>query len=226
MHDPKARAQKFRLWLAHLPARLLRTKKRQLKQVEIYIEEAGLLNQRLFLANQRRNPGTGDRNQPLGVVSADDGIFRKWKENGELWSMLQKEVTKQVWINITENRGIKVLYPEAAQKVFTKLCEEQPDWEIKAVVFGHTHLPHAARLSYNEGPVEKKGLYLNAGDWYEAGEEWKELDRHHANFIVFGPDGEIEGPDGKPVKLPDSDEDLEGLTGTLVRDWIKEKGPS
>jgi UDP-2,3-diacylglucosamine pyrophosphatase LpxH len=182
----------------HDQAQLARTKQHEKDQAQ-----AHALNMRSFQVNQRRDPGTGARRLPPGLVTANNGSVKdRWK----------KEAVGFGW-PIAEDRVINKFYPQAARRVFDQICGDRPDWPVAAGVFGHTHIPWAEELVYEREASRQTAWYLNSGDWSEPTKGWKDLRRHHASFIVLG-------PDGRPVPAPTGKRRYRNTE--LVRDWILE----
>ena len=173
--------------------RLLGRRQAHAKLVVEQAIDAGTLNHAALRASQRRDPRTGEKTHPLGT--------RAWQD---YWQNLQTSVWKVLAPLVTEYYT-PLNWQNAAQAVFERFCREYPDMEIKAVIFGHTHLPDEQELLFGD----RQAVYLNSGDWSEPVLD-KDPDTHHSSFIIFDAEGRPERDAGR----------------NAVRDYISEQqGP-
>lgn len=158
---------------------------------------AGQVTRDVFRAAQRRDRA-GAKSQPNGL--SPTRRLPWWKA---LWNRLTGRPTEKPkdW-----------LWRLAAGDVFRELCASYPEAEVKAVVFGHTHVPDFARISCND----KQTNYLNSGDWSAPTLEMGGYS-DNSSFIVFDRDGNVIDRDGNVIANPDK---------RAVRDFISESGTS
>lgn len=147
-------------------------------------EGLAYINYDVLRAAQRRDPKKPGHRQSLGI-----------QNRPESWEDLETYLWKRFEPLITEYYT-PFHWQRSAQRVFTNFCRDHADAEIKAIIFGHTHMPDEKVLTCDG----RRSLYLNSGDWAEPVLE-KEPDTHHASFIVFDNSGEPErDPRGRAVR--------------------------
>lgn len=161
--------------------------------------DAGTLNKAVIRASQKRDPDTGAKILPLG-----------YHELESFWSKA-KTLAWKIFTPFVNKYLKPFAWTDAAQEVFENFCTEHPKMNIIAIIFGHTHLPDEAEITYKN----KKALYLNSGDWAEPSLE-KDPDTHHSSFIVVDKNGEFErDARGKVVR--------EFITESLERSSLKKE---
>lgn len=154
---------------------------------------AGQVTRDVFRAAQRRDK-EGAKTKPNGLSSA--GSTNWWTALRNWLAGRPTEIYREVH------------WREAAGDVFAQLCVSYPKVEVKAVVFGHTHIADCAKIS-NEG---KDTLYLNSGDWSGPTPEMGDY-TDNSSFIVFDRYGNVLDRDGNVIADPDKQ---------AVRDFISE----
>ncbi len=137
--------------------------------------EISAINKTAARAAQRRDPRTGEKTQPIGTFD--------WREH---WQDVETFLWKKLGPLV--DRFYKPFnWREAAGDVFEDFLQEYPEKEIKAITFGHTHMPDEHLIVKGN----RQALYLNSGDWSEPVFK-KDPDTHHASFIIFDKNGEVE----------------------------------
>lgn len=149
--------------------------------------DIGSLNHVAVMAAQRRD-ARGNKVQPLGVNRP--GMYDHIEKS--LWKKMAPLVAKYY---------TPYNWREKARETLERFYKDYPSMNIKAIVFGHTHVPDEHVITYKD----RSALYLNSGDWNEP--TWSEdPDTHHASFVILD-------ANGNPVRGPE---------GNAVRDWIAE----
>lgn len=154
---------------------------------------AGQVTRDVFRAAQRRDRA-GARTQPNGLAPVGRPSW---------WTALRN------WLAGRPSEIYREAHwRDAAGNVFQQLCADHPEAEVKAVVFGHTHIADCVKISYKG----KETTYLNSGDWSAPTPEMGDYS-DNSSFIVFDRDGNVIDRDGNIIVNPDKG---------AVRDFISE----